>query len=76
MIDVKKAVSLARDYFNELSGLSLGVELEEVELDEEAKEWIITFSYQMDAFPPQRAYKYVILNAMTGEFKALKFRSK
>ncbi len=81
LVDVKKAVSQARDYLAEVMQLSPDrVLLEEVELSEDDRFWLVTLSYP----PPQgssiadalggRLYKVVKIDAGTGEFESIKIR--
>jgi hypothetical protein len=81
LVDVKRAVSKARDYLAEM--LQIPPErllLEEVELSEDDKFWLVTLS-----FPPPagssfavalggRVYKVVKIDAVTGEFESIKIR--
>jgi len=86
MIDVKEAVKRACDYFKSLyagEGIS-GVLLEEVELAEDERYWLITLSY----IPPRHArtslpalfdtsnrdYKTFKIKADTGEVLSMKIR--
>ena len=89
IIDVKQAVRLAKKYFDELyEGEDLpNVLLEEIEITEDEKLWLITFGYDTDhtvelpydtVLGPRvrhlRDYKTVEVDAVTGELIALKIR--
>ena len=83
-IDVKKAVAIALQYFRELvQGQYADLELEEVELSEDGKFWLVTLGFtrlmsgSLEAIvaPPTRAYKVIKLNATTGEPAAMKIRT-
>lgn len=85
MMDVKQAARLASDYFNGLyeeQGLK-NVRLEEVELTEDGKYWLITLSYPVQAetgiiptlnLMPVRQYKIFKINAETGDVVSMKIR--
>ena len=82
MLDVKEAAQKASEYFAGLykdQGLS-NVQLEEVELTDDGKYWLITLSYPV---PPEiaalnfnfkRKYKVFRIDAKTGEVKSMKIR--
>jgi hypothetical protein len=87
-IEVRKAVGLARQYLQEVLGLQISstdILLEEVELSEDGKFWLITLSYPGP--PPSsigdllarnmgnRTYKVVRLRSDTGEFVSVKIRT-
>ncbi len=80
MLDVKEAAQKASEYFAALyadQGVSK-VQLEEVELTDDGKYWLITLSYPMVpaivSFPPKRQYKVFKIDAKTGEVKSMKIR--
>lgn len=83
MMDVKEAAKLASDYFNGLyadQALS-NVQLEEVELTEDGKYWLITLSYPVQPGTTsfifdtnKRKYKVFKINAETGEVQSMKIR--
>lgn len=82
MLDVKEAAQKASEYFAGLyqdQGFS-NVQLEEVELTDDGKYWLITLSYPV---PPElaalnfnfkRKYKVFRIDAKTGEVKSMKIR--
>lgn len=90
MIDVKEAANAAAEYFSKLySGKQYSdLLLEEVELSEDEKHWLITLSYAykpaappsasaLDLFSKQSGRKYKIfkIDAATGNVEAMKIRS-
>ena len=79
MIDAKDATNKAVDYFTDLYGTSEGIILEEVELSEDEKNWLITLSFpnpegRQGLFHPPRKYKLFRISAQTGEVKSMKIR--
>ena len=84
MLDVKQATKLATDYLTSLYDQQLStsdaIRLEEVELTEDEKYWLITLSFQSVNptgtifFPPRREYKVFRINAETGELQSMKIR--
>lgn len=91
MIDVTSAVQLAVKYCGELFGnISNRLQLEEVELSDDEKHWLITVGYDEpgtsqsavmleihQGFAPrrqERKYKVVDVDAETGKVKAVKMR--
>jgi hypothetical protein len=86
MIDVKEAARAAAEYFAGLfpdQGYS-DVLLEEVELSEDEKYWLITLSYALppaggNAFasfvPRQRRYKQFKIDSQTGKVQAMTIRN-
>lgn len=83
LLDVKKAVELARGYLSDVLRIpSQELLLEEVELSEDQEFWLITFSYPAPEgsslqvmLGGSRAYKIVKLHADTGEFVSVKIRT-
>lgn len=80
MIGVKEAVRLALDYMKEFSQQELDqLRLEEVEISEDEKSWLVTVSYlddqAMNPFQKPRAYKLITIDSATGAFKSLKIRT-
>lgn len=94
MIDVKTAVNAAYEYIKsiqDIMGSSLpDLRLEEVELSEDKRFWLITLGFdvpkknpksRMDEIIPtfatvnyQREYKLFKVNSQTGEVEAMKIR--
>jgi len=82
MLDVKEAAQRASEYFAGLyaeEGLS-NVQLEEVELTDDGKYWLITLSYPVKPelaslnFNYKRKYKVFKIDRKTGEVKSMKIR--
>ncbi len=81
MIDVKQAAQLASQYFAGLyEGPAVsGAQLEEVEITEDGKYWLITLSYPLAEggllnLNYKRRYKVFKINAETGEIMSMKIR--
>jgi hypothetical protein len=92
MVDVKEAAKRAADYFSNIYSDKpySDLLLEEVELSEDGRYWLITLSYAselstirvpsaLDPFPKvingPRKYKLFKIDAATGNVKAMKIRS-
>ncbi len=86
MIDVKDASQKAFEHFTSLfPEQDLGkILLEEAELSEDEKFWLITLSYKSSepmgvvgssVFSETRSYKVFKLDAETGEVKSMKIRT-
>jgi hypothetical protein len=82
MLDVREAAKRASEYFAGLySDQKIdNVQLEEVEISDDEKYWLITLSYPV---PPElaalnlnfkRKYKVFTIDANTGEVKSMKIR--
>jgi hypothetical protein len=83
MLDVKEAAQRASEYFAGLySDQKIhNVQLEEVEISDDGKYWLITLSYPVipqDIAPIQfigkRKYKLFTIDAETGQVKSMKIR--
>ena len=83
MLDVKEAAQKASDYFAALySGQGISnVQLEEVELTDHGRYWLITLSYPQPSdlaglfgTGSRREYKVFKIDARTGEVKSMKIR--
>ena len=84
MIDVKQATKIAAESFINLYDQELSpsnIQLEEVELTEDSKYWLITLSHTRTnssalgfPLPPRKEYKVFRINAATGEFQSMKIR--
>jgi hypothetical protein len=90
MIDVKQAVQIALQYCAQLFGNQNQLRLEEVELSEDEKHWLITVGFDepvpsrtdalgqaLQGFMPkqyERKYKVVDVDAENGKVKAVKIR--
>jgi hypothetical protein len=77
MIDVRIAAEKASEYFASLyPGNSYSnLRLEEVELTEDEKYWLITLSYMDQHMIPRREYKSFKIDAQTGKVQAMKIRT-
>ncbi len=80
MIDAKKAVMIAIDYFKDVyGGSSSGLQLEELEMTEHENHWLVTLSYvenPLAAFTgePSRSYKIFKISRETGQVVSMKIR--
>jgi hypothetical protein len=89
-IEVKRAALAAKEYFHSLYPTIYNSSLEEVELSEDGKYWLITLGFQppkgnpvldpptsFDSIfgPPKAKYKVFRVDARTGEVTAMKIRS-
>lgn len=85
MLDVKEAARRASEYFAGLYDPKQidDVQLEEVEMSEDGKYWLITLSYPLlpAGLTPipfgqisRRKYKLFTIDAQTGEVKSMKIR--
>ncbi len=83
MIDSKNAISRASAYFTEVFPQAKQVQLEEIELSEDRRYWLVTFSFpkpELTIFGalvanPNRDYKTVKVDAATGEPVGVKIRA-
>jgi hypothetical protein len=80
MLDVKEAAQRASEYFANLYADRdvSNIQLEEVELSDDGKYWLITLSYPdhaafLTSF--KRKYKVFTIDAATGEVKSMKIRT-
>jgi hypothetical protein len=84
MLDVKEAAQRASEYFAGLYSEQKisNVQLEEVEISDDGKYWLITLSYPV--FPNElapiqflgkRKYKQFTIDAETGQVKSMKMRN-
>jgi hypothetical protein len=88
MIDVKQAVKAAKDYATEILGDLPNLELEEVEISDDDRYWLITFGFDTNKPTPEnpaglaalgygpkaRKYKIIEIAKDDGKFKAMKIR--
>ncbi len=83
-IEVKKAVQVAKDYLSDIMPVpATEVLLEEVELSDDGRFWLITLSYPTPAPSPilmlsgrgNREYRVVKLLSETGQFESIKIRT-
>jgi hypothetical protein len=83
MIDVKEAVKNANEYLQAFYPEVKSTVLEEVELDEQRKLWLITMSFPdeeekggpVSLYARQRRYKVFSINAEDGRVTAMKSKS-
>lgn len=84
MLDVKEAARRASEYFEGLYSDEKieNVQLEEVEISDDGKNWLITLSYPIYphniapiSFIGKRKYKLFTIDAETGEVKSMKMRN-
>jgi hypothetical protein len=84
MLDVREAARKASEYFAGLfSNQTIGnVQLEEVEISDDGKNWLITLSYPVipEGLAPiqfigKRKYKLFTVDAETGQVKSMKIRN-
>jgi hypothetical protein len=84
MVDVRQAASTAANYLVSLypQQIPSNVQLEEVELSDDEKYWLITLSYPVAGsglekalnVPLKRAYKVFKVDAATGQVRSMKIR--
>lgn len=82
-IEVKKAVQLAKAQLSDIMEVpATEVLLEEVELSDDGRFWLVTLSYPSPAPNPitvfsgrSREYRIVKLLADTGQFESIKIRA-
>jgi hypothetical protein len=84
-ISVVQAAAAAQTYFQKLFGVARS-SLEEVELSEDGKYWMITLGHEVprppagafalppEIFPPQTKFKIFKVDAQTGEVLSMKMR--
>lgn len=75
MIDVKEAVGKASTFLQVLIPKAWKERLEEVELTEDEKYWLVTLSYLETMIETQRQYKSFKVDATSGEVQSMKIRS-
>lgn len=80
MIDVKTAVEKAQVFLTQFYPEIMGVQLEEIEFDDELRNWDITLSFpdseliNVPVFPRPKKYKRFIIDSETGNVLAMKIR--
>ena len=83
MIDVNQAVQNANEYLQVFYPSVLNPMLEEVELNDEKKQWLITLSFvneedkkePVSLYARQRIYKIFVINAKDGLVVGMKSKS-
>ena len=77
-ISPKEAVIAATKHFTEVTGITSGVSVEELELTEDAKYWIVTLGYiepaRTLAFTGPKSFKTFKIDATTGDVLSMKIR--
>jgi hypothetical protein len=84
-IDARAAAQAAAAYFRELYPIATASSLEEVELSEDGKRWLITLSFEMSAadgpagiiapfLPPKTKFKVFAVDAKSGKVVSMKIR--
>lgn len=82
MIDAKQAADSAREYFTMFFPEAKNVQLEEVELDSEGTQWLVTLSFPEEEgtaiglYPKNRKYKLFRIDAKKGNVVAMKARER
>ncbi len=78
--NAKEAVSIARDYYQEVTNDYSGVTIEEVMLSDDGNFWIITLGHKerrggaIPLYEDTIAYKSFKINAETGEVISMKIK--
>ena len=80
MISINDAVKIAQRTLQDLVPQASNILLEEVELDVNNGEWLITLSFPdssngFSVMGSQRKYKLIMVDAEAGTFKAMKIRN-
>lgn len=79
-ITAKEAVAAAAKYFVDVTGITAGVSVEEVELSEDGKYWMVTLGFRdprdfASVFAVERRdYKKFKIHAVTGAVVSMKIR--
>lgn len=76
-VDLNNAVNVAEQRLTSiLGGNCQEIRLEELELSDDDRYWLVTLSYEdsRDTIPRRRRYKTIKLDAKTGEFRAMTIR--
>lgn len=81
-ITALEAAEKAKEYYNQVSGYGQDITVEEVELDEEGKYWLITLGIHSQSSVTLRAqgiekltsYKQFQVDTVTGEVKSMRIR--
>ena len=76
-ITPREATIAASTYFTELTGSERRASIEEIELSQDGKRWVVTLGFELLALTlpmgPQK-YKVFQVNAFTGEVLSMKIR--
>ena len=78
-IPAKQAVIAATTNFTEVTGITSGVTVEELELTEDGKYWMVTLGYSEPGMLPAylsgaKSYKSFKVDAKTGDVLSMKIR--
>ena len=85
-VDARGAARAAAEYFRELYPTTRAFSLEEVDLSEDGKHWLVTLSFEIPADsrtsnnvallfgPPKTNYKVFKVNVRTGDVVSMKIR--
>jgi hypothetical protein len=74
-VDARDAAEIARRYLVDLLGDQYEVRLEEVEIAEDDKYWLVTLSYSTSPLRSLREYKIFKIEARTGKVLYMRIRS-
>ncbi len=78
MIEAKDAVIAAAKYFTDITGHTGGVIVEEIELSDDEKYWLVTLGFKEREelmYAEKKAYKLFEVDAYTGEVRSMKIRA-
>ncbi|XOB46489.1 MAG: hypothetical protein ACKKMV_03495 [Candidatus Nealsonbacteria bacterium] len=79
LISAKEAANIAVKYFREITGISEGISLEEVELSKDQTSWNITIGYKDPRASPydlqtQTVYKSFMIDSRSRKVLSMKIR--
>ncbi|MGB2727351.1 MAG: hypothetical protein WBC40_11640 [Halobacteriota archaeon] len=75
MLTAKEAAEVAAKYLAELKDLNrLDISLEEIELTDDRKCWLVTLGFPRSFFGPTKDYKVIKVDAETGAVLSMKMR--
>jgi hypothetical protein len=74
MIPAKEAAQRAKEYLRDLLDSVFSVALEEVEMTEDGRNWLVTLSYSEEPFQRSVKYRTFTIDSQTGEVRAMKIR--
>jgi len=78
MIEAKEAVIAAAKYFTDITGHTGGVTVEEIELSDDEKYWLVTLGFKEREdfiYPEKQAYKLFEVDVYTGKVRSMKIRA-
>jgi hypothetical protein len=73
-ISAKQAANSARAYMKSLVPVAADVSVEEAELSEDERFWLITLGYEFAPFGGPKEYKVFKVDAQSGEVLSMKIR--